>query len=84
MRKSFSDLFYMYMPKLGFLLYAIEDFPIRLIELDPIVEGEDYSQLCEQRLSWLEKTLESDYKKATLIFMHHPPIKVEAKAFGTK
>ncbi len=82
MRKSFSDLFYM--PKLGFLHYAIEDFPIRLIGLDTLLEGEDYGQFCEQRLSWLEKTLESAHKKATLIFMHHPPIKVGKKAFDTK
>jgi 3',5'-cyclic-AMP phosphodiesterase len=72
------------MPKLGFLHYAIEDFSIRLIGLDTLVEGEDYGQFCEQRLSWLEKTLESAHKKATLIFMHHPPIKVGAKAFDTK
>ena len=82
MRKSFSDL--SYMPKERFLHYAIEDFPVRLIGLDTLVEGEDYGQLCEERLSWLEKTLESEHKKKTFIFMHHPPIKVGAKAFDTK
>jgi 3',5'-cyclic AMP phosphodiesterase CpdA len=82
MRKSFSDL--LYMPKQGFLHYSIEDFPVRLIGLDTVVEGKDYGQLCEERLSWLEETLENRHKKPTLIFMHHPPIKVGAKAFDTK
>lgn len=82
MRTSFSD--HLYMPKLGFLHFVVDDFPVRLIGLDTLVEGEDYGRFCEQRLSWLEKSLGSEHKKPTLIFMHHPPVKLGAKVFDTK
>lgn len=79
MRAAFSDKFYM--PKQGFIHYVIEGYPLRLIGLDTLVEGEHYGQICKERLSWFEHILKTDPKKPTLIFMHHPPTKVGVKLF---
>lgn len=70
-----------YMPSKGFIQYVIDDYPVRLVGLDTLVEGEDYGCLCDERLSWLENTLKAEFKKPTLIFMHHPPIKIGMKLF---
>jgi 3',5'-cyclic-AMP phosphodiesterase len=56
----------------GFVQYAVEDFPVRLLVLDTTVPGEPGGMLCEQRLAWLDRTLrESD--RPTIIAQHHPP-----------
>ncbi len=61
-----------YLPKAGFLQYVVEDWPLRLIALDTLVEGKGHGVLCPERLDWLEARLgESD--RATMLFMHHPP-----------
>lgn len=70
-----------YMPRQGFIHYAVDDYPVRLIGLDTLVEGEDYGYLCEERLFWLEQTLRAVLEKPTLIFMHHPPAKTGSKVF---
>ena len=44
-------------PAAGFLQYAVEDQPVRLIALDTLVEGKPYGELCEERLAWLEARL---------------------------
>jgi len=78
MRAAFSDQ--SYMPKEGFLHYVIDDYPVRLIGLDTLVEGEVHGLICEERLAWLETSL-SD--KPALIFMHHSPAKTGSKLFDT-
>lgn len=79
MRKAFSD--HPYIPSQGFIQYAINDFPVRLIGLDTLVEGKHHGLLCDERLGWLEKALMQENEKPTLIFMHHPPVKVGVKLF---
>jgi Icc protein len=79
MRKAFS--IQPYMPPEGFIHYAIDDYPVRLIGLDTHVPGEDFGRICEARLNWLEQTLTREDKKPTLIFMHHPPVKTGTKVF---
>lgn len=74
-------LHHSYIPSKGFIQYVIDDYPVRLVGLDTLVEGEDYGCLCDERLSWLENTLKADSKKPTLIFMHHPPIKIGMELF---
>jgi 3',5'-cyclic AMP phosphodiesterase CpdA len=56
-----------------FVQYAIEDYPIRLIGLDTHIPKSSAGELCEERLSWLDKTLSAERGKPTLLFMHHPP-----------
>lgn len=71
LRKEFSD--YAYLPKQGFLHYAVEDFPLRLIALDTVIEMRTEGELCAKRLAWLNARLKQSPEKPTLIFMHHPP-----------
>jgi Icc protein len=69
--EAFPD--HAYLPRTGFLQYAIEDHAVRLIGLDTQVEGEDGGALCEERLAWLDAALAAERDRPTLIFMHHPP-----------
>ncbi len=62
-----------YLPRQGFLQYAIEDFPLRIVALDTLVEGSHHGELCAERLDWLDRTLAAQPDKPTLVMMHHPP-----------
>jgi 3',5'-cyclic AMP phosphodiesterase CpdA len=78
LRQVFDD--HAYLPRSGFLQYAIEDLPVRLIALDSLVPGKGYGALCAERLDWLEARLdESD--RPTVVFMHHPPFACGIDAF---
>jgi len=67
-----------YLPPLGtdHVLYSIEDYPLRLIGVDSALFGQPYGELCEYRLQWLAATLNEAPTKPTIIFMHHPPIRI--------
>lgn len=69
--EAFSD--HAYLPRQGFVQYAIDDHEVRLVALDTLVEGREGGALCEERLSWLEVTLSAKPDRPTLILMHHPP-----------
>jgi Icc protein len=62
-----------YLPAEGFLQFAIEDYPVRLVALDTHVPGEGFGLLCAERLAWLDRTLEAAPERPTLVLMHHPP-----------
>lgn len=70
LRAAFSG--HGYMPRSGFVQYAIEDWPVRLIALDTLVDGAPHGELCNTRLDWLEAHLEGS-SRPTVLFMHHPP-----------
>lgn len=57
----------------GFVQYAVDAGPLRLIALDTLVEGHDDGMLCGDRLAWLERELSAAPQRPTLLFMHHPP-----------
>jgi 3',5'-cyclic AMP phosphodiesterase CpdA len=78
LRAAFPD--HTHLPSQGFLQYTIEDYPVRLIALDTLVDGKPYGELCEERLRWLEARLE-EQRKPTLLFMHHPPFDCGIAAF---
>lgn len=71
MRRAFAD--HSYLPEAGYLQYAVEDYPIRLIGLDSCVTGKPFGEMCDARLDWLSSKLEQEPHKPTLLFMHHPP-----------
>jgi 3',5'-cyclic-AMP phosphodiesterase len=71
LREGFAD--HDYLPRSGFLQYAIDHLPLRLIALDTLVPGKGYGELCEERLAWLEARLGERTDVPTLVFMHHPP-----------
>lgn len=81
-------------PLAGFVQYAVNDWPVRLIALDTNIPGNSKGSLSIQQLDWLEQRLQEAPEQTTLIFMHHPPFKqglnvlddiglIEANAFGS-
>ena len=62
-----------YFPRGGFLHYAIDDYPLRIVALDTHIPGSHDGELCRERLAWLDDTLKSAPAKPTLVMLHHPP-----------
>lgn len=56
-----------------YICYSIDDTPIRVIVVDTICENEHYGGLDDRVGDWLEKKLEEQPEKPTLVFTHHPP-----------
>ena len=57
----------------GFIHYAAEAGPVRLVMLDTIVPGAGHGSMDGGRLEWLDRTLAAEPHMPTLIGMHHPP-----------
>ncbi|MBV9825786.1 MAG: phosphodiesterase [Alphaproteobacteria bacterium] len=62
-----------YLPEVGFLQFAVEQFPMRLIGLDTTIPGDHRGSLCAERLAWLDRTLAARPQVPTMVLMHHPP-----------
>ncbi len=60
----------------GFLQYAIEGEPLRLLVLDTLEEGRHGGAFCETRAAWLAARLDESPDERTLIVLHHPPMEV--------
>jgi 3',5'-cyclic-AMP phosphodiesterase len=58
----------------GFLQYAIEKFPVRILVLDTLEVGRHGGGFCETRAEWLRARLAEQPKRPTLLVLHHPPI----------
>lgn len=71
---AFAD--HAYLPKDGFLHYAVELGPVTLIALDTVVPGEDGGTLCAERLGWLDAQLKTHRDRPVIIAMHHPPVPI--------
>ncbi|MBX9947190.1 MAG: phosphodiesterase [Reyranella sp.] len=72
MREAFRDGGYL-PAGAGFLQFAIDDYPLRLVGLDTLVPGQGGGELCTERLAWLDRTLAAKPEAPTLVLMHHPP-----------
>jgi 3',5'-cyclic-AMP phosphodiesterase len=75
-RAALLDAFpdHRYLPRdEGFLHYSVEGWPVRLIGLDTLVEGELAGEMSGERLVFLDRALAAGRARPTLIFMHHPP-----------
>jgi 3',5'-cyclic AMP phosphodiesterase CpdA len=57
----------------GFIQYAVEDYPLRLVALDTLVAGKHHGELCAERLDWLDHALAAAPDRPTIVMMHHPP-----------
>ena len=57
----------------GFVQYAVDDFPVRMVMLDTVAPGAGWGELCARRLEWLDAALAAAPDKPTIIGMHHPP-----------
>ncbi len=64
-----------YLPD-GFINYAVEEFPLRLICLDSVVPGVGHGGFCSERQDWLRHTLAQGDGAPTLVMIHHPPFRV--------
>jgi 3',5'-cyclic AMP phosphodiesterase CpdA len=56
----------------GFVQYAIDDLPLRLVVLDTLVPGKPGGVLCARRLGWLNRALHAS-SRPTVVAQHHPP-----------
>lgn len=71
-RAAFAD--HRYLPASGeFILYTIDDWPMRIVALDSVVQGRTRGGVCDERLAWIDRTLASRPDAPTLVIMHHPP-----------
>ncbi|MGR3617129.1 MAG: phosphodiesterase [Paracoccaceae bacterium] len=60
----------------SFVDYVVEEFPIRIIALDSLHLGHPGGQLGEARLDWLHERLSEDIHRPTIVFTHHPPLRL--------
>lgn len=68
------------LPAAGFLHYAVDDHPVRLLALDTHVPGAPGGMICEERARWLAERLAEQPERPTVIFMHHPPFRTGMQA----
>lgn len=81
LRAAFSHLGYL--PKDGaFIQYAVEDFPLRMVALDSLSEGDRKGAYCAERRAWLAETLARASDRPTLLFIHHPPFDIVPDFMG--
>jgi len=57
----------------GFIQYAIDDGPVRILVLDTLEEGRHGGGFCPIRAAWLAARLAEQPERPTLIALHHPP-----------
>ena len=58
----------------GFIQYAIEDHPVRILVLDTLEQGRHSGGFCETRAAWLRDRLAEAPDRPTLMVLHHPPV----------
>ena len=59
-----------------FLHYTVDDLDIRLVALDSTLRGERKGRFCAERQAWLERVLDEQPDRPTVLFIHHPPFDV--------
>jgi len=59
-----------------FIQYSVVKNGYCLVFLDSLQENSAEGILCEQRLSWLKSELSLNSELPTLVFCHHPPVKL--------
>ena len=60
----------------GHVQQVIDTGDTRLILLDTVDEGRHPGTLCDARLAWLDAALASAEGRRTVVFTHHPPMRV--------
>ncbi len=73
-REPFSRIFPETPTADGFVQYALDEGPLRILVLDTLEEGRHGGAFCETRASWLRARLAEAPERPTLIVLHHPPI----------
>lgn len=75
LRTAFSASGYL-SPGSGFIQYAIEDFPIRLLVLDTLSTTSGKGDFCAERARHLIAMIDADATRPIAVFAHHPPFEV--------
>lgn len=65
----------------GFLIYSIDNFPVRLIAMDTQHREDNIGTTCSVRLGILDELLKEQTDKPTALFMHHPPFEVTTSKY---
>jgi Icc protein len=73
-REAFREYFPEVPTADGFVQYAIEHLPVRVLVLDTLDEGRHSGAFCDTRAAWLEARLDEAPERPTMIVLHHPPI----------
>jgi len=60
----------------GFIDYVIEGYNLRIIALDTLQRGKSAGCFSSAQADWLRACLATGGTKPSIIFMHHPPIKL--------
>lgn len=63
-------------PDCGFIDYAIEDYPVRLIAVDTLNTHSNKGDFCAVRAERLIRMIDADTTKPIAVFAHHPPFEV--------
>lgn len=63
-------------PAPGFIDYAVETFPVRLIMLDTLNPGSNKGDFCSERLARLARLIDAETTRPIAVFTHHPPFEV--------
>ena len=65
----------------GFLIYSIDEFPVRLIAMDTQHREHNIGTTCSVRLGILDELLKEQPDQPTALFMHHPPFEVPTSKY---
>jgi 3',5'-cyclic AMP phosphodiesterase CpdA len=60
----------------GFIQYAIDDYPVRLIAVDTLSSGGNKGDFCRERATHLRDMIDAETAKPIAVFTHHPPFEV--------
>lgn len=60
----------------GFIDYAIEDYPVRLIAVDTLNTHSNKGDFCAERAQRLIAMIDAEPSKPIAVFSHHPPFEV--------
>ena len=60
-------------PGEGRFAYAVDDYPVRIVMADTVVDGAPHGLLGTEQLRWLDETLCAAPDKPTFVGLHHPP-----------
>ena len=75
LREAFSACGYL-APDSGFIQYAIDDYPVRLIALDTLSSRSNKGDFCRERVRQLIDMIDAETTKPIAVFTHHPPFEV--------
>jgi 3',5'-cyclic-AMP phosphodiesterase len=55
--------------------YVIDDHPLRIVALDTVIPRASGGELNPASLGWLDRVLQAQPERPTVIVMHHPPFR---------